>query len=74
MVNRHRGYGGGSHLGDQSPVHGRQGLSCIGAEELDHRHVGMLLQLRIAGIESDHLGAHHGAVHGRHDPEPAAIG
>ena len=50
-----------------------QGLSCIGAEELDHRHMRMLLQLRIARIESNHLGAHHRAVDRRHDPEPAAM-
>ncbi len=73
VIDRHRGHGCCTHLGDQSPIHRHQRLSRIGTKQLDHRHMRELSQCRVAGIEGDHLGPHHRAVYGRHHPEPAAI-
>ena len=63
--------GRGPHFGDQPPVHHRERLSGFGAEQHDHRMVGV--HALIVGVERHQFGAECAGV-GRHDREEAPVG
>jgi hypothetical protein len=64
---------GGAHLGDQPPVHDRQRLAGIRAEQEDHRHMGRDGSAGIAGVEADEFQPHRRLGHRRHDAEIALL-
>ena len=70
---RNRRYSRGAQLRNQTAVHHRQRLACLGAKEHDHRQMGGQAASAVVGIKIDQLGPHNVAVDGGHQAHEAVV-